>query len=183
VDPAAGTRTFAHGQLAAGVLERCASCHGAVQPMDAVHERPSPCGACHGTDAWTPATFTHDAADGSLAARCAACHRSDIPRDDRLHEPGMAACADCHDTRRWTPAHFEHRRFFVLDRDHDVRCATCHDRRGDFGAYTCYGCHEHSPAGMRQEHAEEGPVRDLDRCARCHRSAEDDGGEHERRGD
>jgi hypothetical protein len=178
-DPARGTKPFAHEQLASDVRARCAACHAGVQPADAVHRRPTPCAACHGTSAWTPATFTHDANDPTLARRCAECHAADLPASDGLHQPSMQACADCHGIERWTPATFEHGRYFQLDRDHDVRCSTCHQDRAQFTSYTCYGCHEHTPAGMQREHAEEGLVRDLDRCARCHRSADGEGeGEH-----
>jgi hypothetical protein len=177
-DPANGTKAFAHEQLSRDVLSRCASCHDAVQPADAVHRGPTPCSACHGTTAWTPATFRHDRADAALASRCAECHAEDVPAGDGLHDPAMRACADCHGVDRWTPATFEHARFFQLDRDHDVRCSTCHQDRGQYARYTCYGCHEHTPAGMQREHAEEGITRNLDQCARCHRSADGEGGEH-----
>jgi hypothetical protein len=182
-DPARATRPFAHETLARDVRARCAACHDAVQPQDAVHRRAAPCSACHRTDAWSPATFRHDSLDGSLAIRCAECHAADLPRDDGLHDPAMRACADCHAVDRWTPATFEHGRWFRLDRDHDVRCATCHEDRQRFAAYTCYGCHEHSRGKMRSAHAEEGIVRDLDRCARCHRSADEHEGGEGRRGD
>lgn len=175
-DPANATTPFAHETLARDVRARCAACHDAVQPADAIHRRPAPCSACHDTRAWKPATFRHVAGDPSLAARCAECHAADVPVRDGLHDPSMRGCADCHGVERWTPATFEHGRFFMLDRDHDVRCATCHEDRQQFTRYTCYGCHEHTPAGMQREHAEEGIARDLERCARCHRSADDEGG-------
>lgn len=37
--------------------------------------------------------------------------------------------------------------------------------------YTCYGCHEHTPANMQAKHREEGVSESLDNCVRCHRSA------------
>jgi len=65
-----------------------------------------------------------------------------------------------------------------------VRCTTCHQDRGQYARYTCYGCHEHTLPGMQREHAEEGITRNLDQCARCHRSADGEGGEHRgRRGE
>ena len=180
-DPANATKPFAHETLARDVRARCAACHDAVQPADAIHRRPAPCSACHTTKAWKPATFRHDATDLALASRCVECHASDLPTADGLHDPTMRACADCHGVERWTPATFEHGRWFQLDRDHDVRCTTCHQDRQQFALYTCYGCHEHTPQGMLRKHEGEVATRDLDRCARCHKSADEhdaEGGGH-----
>jgi hypothetical protein len=74
------------------------------------------------------------------------------------------------------PATFDHDRYFRLDRDHNARCATCHVRN-DYRRYTCYGCHEHTPANIRGEHIEEG-IGDFADCVECHRS----GDKHDARG-
>ena len=67
----------------------------------------------------------------------------------------------------WKPATFDHDKFFVLDRDHDAPCV--HLPPGnDYSRYTCYGCHEHTPAKVRAEHDEEG-IRDFENCVECHR--------------
>lgn len=175
-DPAHATRPFAHDGLAAADRERCGSCHEASRPADATHERlTDECAACHTTEAWTPAQFDHQRFAGSR--RCAACHDADRP-DDGLHADAAANCADCHTTRAWSPADYAHERYFVLDRDHNARCATCHDQPGTYRTYTCYGCHEHTPRNILGEHREEG-IRNLADCVRCHRSAS----EHEGRGD
>lgn len=171
------TVAFAHDRLDATIGSSCATCHEGARPADALHRRTDRCAACHGTDAWTPARFAHDSLDRELAARCGACHARDVPQADGLHGPATSDCAACHGTSRWSPARFEHRAFFVLDADHDVRCATCHTTRGDYRRYTCYGCHEHTVSGMQRVHAEEGLGRRLDDCARCHRQAEGEGGE------
>ena len=55
----------------------------------------------------------------------------------------------------------------MLDRDHDVECATCH-KGNDYSRYTCYGCHEHTLAKVRAEHQEEG-IADFANCVECHR--------------
>mgnify|MGYP003381731295 CR=1 FL=1 len=62
----------------------------------------------------------------------------------------------------------------VLDGDHNATCVTCHTTP-DFKRYTCYGCHEHTPANIRSEHEEEG-IRNFENCVECHRSADDEGG-------
>ena len=71
--------------------------------------------------------------------------------------------------KAWKPATFDHARYFRLDRDHAVACATCHVGN-DYARYTCYGCHEHTPARVRAEHAEEG-ITAFEHCVECHRSA------------
>jgi hypothetical protein len=43
----------------------------------------------------------------------------------------------------------------------------------DYKKYTCYGCHEHTPANIRREHVEEG-IRNFDNCVECHRSGDKD---------
>lgn len=71
----------------------------------------------------------------------------------------------------------------MLDRDHNATCATCHTGEGqtnnDFTRYTCFGCHQHTPANIRAEHAEEG-TRNVDDCVRCHVSVDGEGGERGR---
>lgn len=80
----------------------------------------------------------------------------------------MGSCNQCcHGQERWKPATLDHDKLFVLDRDHDGECATCH-RNNEFSRYTCYGYHEHSPAKVRAEHVKEGiPV--FENCMECHR--------------
>ena len=49
---------------------------------------------------------------------------------------------------------------------------TCHTGN-DYSRYTCYGCHEHTPAKIRAEHQEEG-ISNFTNCVECHRSADKD---------
>ena len=76
---------------------------------------------------------------------------------------------------QWKPSTFNHDKFFVLYRDHNAACSTCHVNN-DLSRYTCYGCHEHTPAKIHAEHVEEG-IRNFDNCVDCHRNADDEGGE------
>ena len=50
--------------------------------------------------------------------------------------------------------------------------------------YTCYDCHEHTPANMQAKHRDEGITENLQNCVRCHRSAsgEPEGKGHGERG-
>ncbi|EWS58946.1 hypothetical protein Y695_04654 [Hydrogenophaga sp. T4] len=61
----------------------------------------------------------------------------------------------------------------MLDRDHNASCETCHKNPADYRQYTCYGCHEHTLANVREEHEEEG-IRNFDNCVKCHRSADEE---------
>ncbi len=164
-------RSFDHARLPAAALPECAACHAADLPTDRRHEGlTAGCGDCHGTDGWRPAQIDH--ARLAPGRACASCHADARPADV-LHK-GAGDCAACHRTRAWVPATFDHARWFVLDRHHGPRCATCHDQPGNYRAYTCYGCHAHTPGNVLAEHREEG-IRNLEDCARCHRS----GSEHE----
>jgi len=133
------------------------------------------CTACHsdhrGVQAYRPVqTFRHGLLAGDVVNLCAGCH---VRPQDGFHASLGDDCAACHDTGDWRRARFDHARWFRFDRHHPATCATCHPA-GAAAGYTCYGCHEHSRAGIRAEHLEEG-IRDFEDCARCHRS----GDEHE----
>ena len=130
------------------------------------------CNQCHTTEHWSPATFDHAALPSATLARCESCHAAPT---DSFHRQITAACTQCHSPQRWKPSTFNHDRFFLLDRDHNATCVTCHTNN-DFTRYTCFGCHEHTPANIRAEHEEEG-IRNFDNCVSCHRSADDEGGE------
>lgn len=175
-DPALATHAFSHEALSATGRERCTGCHASSRPTDGLHrEAGDKCGSCHTTRAWTPATFEHETLSATQRAQCTSCHTGDLPSDP-LHRDVGTDCAACHTTRAWTPATFEHQRYFVLDRDHDASCRTCHTEPANYKAYTCYGCHEHTPANVVGQHREEG-ISNLRDCARCHRSGEGEGGE------
>jgi hypothetical protein len=79
----------------------------------------------------------------------------------------------------WTPATFAHEKHFLLDRDHNVPCATCH-LGNVFSRYTCYGCHEHTVSNIERKHRKEG-ITDFKNCVTCHRSASEEP-EHGRAG-
>ena len=136
------------------------------------------CTACHSDHAgakryeWR-SRFDHALLKTSSRDRCSSCHQT--PSDD-LHRQVEGNCSQCHSQSRWTPATFDHDQYFALDRDHRTRCATCHPRN-DYKQYTCYGCHEHTPANIRREHVEEG-IGDYENCVECHFSAN----EHDIRG-
>ncbi|MBQ0945549.1 class III cytochrome C family protein [Ideonella sp. 4Y16] len=156
-------KPFSHALLKLSVKDQCASCHGA--PKDTVHrDLRLECSQCHGDTAWKPAHFDHQLLTAPVRDRCDSCHNAP---NDRMHRQIKGSCQSCHQTAAWKPATFDHDKSFVLDRDHQASCETCH-RNNDYSRYTCYGCHEHSEAKVRAEHLEEG-IRDFTNCVECHR--------------
>lgn len=161
-------KPFSHGLLKVQARDRCVSCHAA--PKDRIHpDLKVECAQCHKTEAWKPAQFDHALLAKATLDRCESCHKAPT---DRLHRQIQGNCGACHKTEAWRPATFEHDKYFVLDRDHDATCVTCHTSN-DYSRYTCYGCHEHTPANVRAKHVEEG-IRDFENCVECHRSAEEE---------
>ena len=161
-------KPFSHALLRAETRDRCESCHSA--PKNNVHrDLKASCASCHSTDRWTPATFKHELLSQAVLAACEACHKAPT---DNLHRKITGECSQCHTPKAWKPATFDHDKHFVLDGDHNTACETCHTN-SDFSRYTCYGCHEHTPAKVRAEHEEEG-IRDFQNCVKCHRSANEE---------
>ncbi len=136
------------------------------------------CVACHsdhkGVQVFHPiGRFSHDLLKLARRDQCDGCHQG--PQDN-LHRDLVGACGQCHSQTAWTPATFDHERLFSLTGDHQASCNTCHTGK-DYRSYTCYGCHEHSRAGIREEHVEEG-ISDFENCVECHRGGDAEGAEH-----
>lgn len=178
-----------HAPLRGASSQRCMACHKladiglrttggrAIARRDrgpAFHQalREPNCMACHSDHPGPamartqPVRFDHAMLRPDVAGRCQSCH---VAPKDELHRSQPAQCATCHQPPRWKPATFDHSRFFALDRHHNTTCTTCHTG-ADYRRYTCYGCHEHQPAGIIAEHREEG-ITNIENCVRCHRSA------------
>jgi hypothetical protein len=142
---------------------------GTKYPLTGAHKR-TPCASCH-------VGVTKLAQYAQAPATCNGCHA----RDDKHRGTLGANCASCHTTDTWKGAKFEHDVFPV---DHGRRgassCATCHPSTKDYKQYTCYGCHEHSPARVQAQHRGEVRTSNLDNCIACHaggRREEGEGGE------
>jgi hypothetical protein len=156
--------------LRTATRSRCDSCHAA--PTNDLHRALNVgCDKCHKTAAWKPAGFDHAVLGPAERGRCESCHKAPA---DRLHQQITGNCASCHQPSAWKPATFDHDKFFPLDKDHNASCITCH-AGNDYRKYTCYGCHEHTPANMLAKHREEGIGEDLAQCVRCHRNASGEG--------
>lgn len=190
-----------HAPWHGAVAQRCTQCHaladiglrstkGVTLPQQGLktsfHQEliEQDCVACHSDHAGPKLTqrsrkpFSHELLRVAVRDRCESCHAS--PKDE-IHRDLSIGCGQCHRPQAWKPATFEHAKFFILDRDHDATCATCHTGN-DFKRYTCYGCHEHTPAKVRAEHEEEG-IKDFENCVKCHRSADKESAERASRGE
>jgi len=162
-------KPFSHALLQPAAKQDCETCH--AKPTNTMHSALTvDCVQCHQTDAWKPATFAHATLAQTVLARCETCHKAP---GDTLHSQIQGNCGQCHASTAWKPVTFEHAKFFVLARDHNATCITCHVGN-DYSRYTCYGCHEHTPSNIWRKHDEEGIV-NLENCVKCHRSAS---GEH-----
>ena len=131
------------------------------------------CVSCHSDHAGVKryklhGNFNHALLQKEAVDQCQTCHKSPV---DALHKQITGNCAQCHTQQKWTPANFDHDKYFVLDRDHNASCVTCHVRN-DYSRYTCYGCHEHTVANIRSKHVEEG-IREFANCVECHRSSDE----------
>lgn len=156
----------------------CRTCHDGVDRFSGFdHDRTglpltgghgeSSCIDCH-LGVRSPEDFA------SAAGDCVDCHAAE---DVHRGEFGTD-CASCHSSGTWEDARFEHEFPLSHGRRGPSECLTCHaDAPESYDTYTCYGCHEHSPARIRAEHRGE-RVQDIDDCVRCHAT----GREHEREG-
>jgi len=163
-------KPFSHALLRAATRERCEACHAA--PAGELHRAlRSGCAKCHRSDGWKPAGFDHAGLPPAELNRCEGCHQAPA---DTLHRQIAGNCASCHRPQAWKPATFDHAAHFPLDGDHNAPCATCHTG-GDYARYTCYGCHEHTPANIQAKHREEAAGADLQDCVRCHRGGKGEG--------
>ena len=191
-----------HAPLRGAAPARCTTCHAlpdigirttkgvpiaSRKAHPAFHQdlRESNCVACHSEHqgARPPPesrkAFSHALLRSETQALCESCHKAPA---DTLHREMPGGCSKCHAPPAWKPATFDHARLFLLEGDHDTACVTCHVGN-DYGRYTCYGCHEHTPSNIRSKHVREG-IQDFSNCVSCHRSSREGAeGGGRRRGD
>jgi hypothetical protein len=169
-----------------GTPQTCYACHQA----DDTHqgELGTDCQICHTPSGWDEVIFNHasttfpltgahlplacpdchSGGDFSQASgACASCHA-----DPDFHLGLFSSdCAACHATKAWSPARFDQAHTFPLNHgEAPSDCRLCHP--ASLNEYTCYGCHEHSPAEIEEEHLEE-DIRDFQDCMRCHPDGEE----------
>jgi hypothetical protein len=165
-----------------GTPQDCYACHEA----DDAHEGQfgQDCAQCHTPEDWEQAVFDHEQAAFPLTGvhvevECLQCHKGGVFRGisrecqgchvDPSYHAGLfgADCAACHRTAAWVPAQYNRTHTFPLAHGEQSPspCRTCHPDA--VRTYTCYSCHEHDPAGIEEEHREEG-IADFQNCVSCH---------------
>lgn len=126
--------------------------HAAVWPLEGRHQSTA-CLGCH--EQPRSDTATRD---------CEACHL-----EPQIHFGAFGTdCAACHTAAGWLPAQLI-RHDFPLNHGEgaEVACVTCHETV--YVEYTCYGCHEHDPVEIAEEHREDGiTMPQLADCVSCH---------------
>jgi hypothetical protein len=166
---------------------------------------PTQCQTCHTTNAWRPATSDHSKTRFPLTGAharvdCARCHvggrYTGTPTDcNSCHQSDYAAttnpnhrsagfplqCQSCHSTNAWKPASFDHdgRYFPIYSGKHRGKwtsCSDCHVSSGNYRAFECILCHEHSNrAKVDGDHkGERGYVYASSACYQCHRNGRAD---------
>lgn len=94
---------------------------------------------------------------------CVACHA----KDDKHAGSFGQQCEQCHNPTGWANATFDHTIFPVTHgrQERVAVCATCHP--DGVKTYTCFGCHQHTPANVVGEH-EGRSLASLTNCITCH---------------
>jgi hypothetical protein len=170
----------------------CASCHEQMNPaFMARHEKAfgKTCLLCHNGKGADGTNFDHNKLAFKLTGKhktvaCKQCHTDasslkdpqKAPREciachakDDNHQGSFGAqCGQCHSTDSWGGAKFDHKVFPVSHgaRGQTTPCTTCHPNSTN--SYSCYGCHEHTPANTQREHPKLTPAQLAD-CIKCHK--------------
>ena len=162
---------------------------------------PTTCQNCHNTSAWKPASFDHQATRFPLTGAhtrvdctrchvggrytgtpsdCYACHQANYAGTTNPNHPAAnfpTQCLSCHTTATWRPASFDHdARYFPIysgkHRGKWTSCAECHVSSGNYKAFECIFCHEHSNrTKVDGDHKDErGYVYASSACYQCHRN-------------
>jgi len=174
-----------------GTPTECIGCH---EEDDAHAGRlGQDCAHCHTPTDWQQSIFDH-AETGFLLTgshnriECTQCHADGqfqgVPQEcAACHaEPAFHAglfesnCENCYSTDAWSPAQFGLPHMFPTShgRQGPSTCQTCHP--STLAGYTCYGCHEHDPGEIAEEHRDEG-ISDFQDCTRCHPTGREEEGE------
>jgi hypothetical protein len=188
----AGARTSADLRAAP---QDCFTCHRNQDPH--AGQFGQDCAACHTTEDWSNAFFDHSVAafqltGAHLQVSCRECHLQGAngsifkgtPQDCQAchHEPEyhlglfQIDCAACHTALAWSPANYDEPHTFPMNHGENglSPCRVCHSDQ--LQNYTCYGCHEHDPVEIENEHREEG-ITSFSDCTRCHPTGQEEEGE------
>ena len=175
-----------------GTPQDCYACHAEDDEHNGQYG--SECAACHTPIDWEQATFDHTLTAFPLTGAhnsvdCADCHQNSVyagtPQEcvachaDPVFHQGLfsSVCTDCHTTTAWSPAEYNQSHTFPFNHGESgvSACTVCHDPT--LNTYTCYSCHEHTPANIDSKHREEG-INNYTNCMECHPTGREDEGDH-----
>jgi hypothetical protein len=105
---------------------------------------------------------------------CVSCHAEPLVPTVHKYRYG-SNCESCHTTTAFKGATFTHTIFSINHGRRNNTCATCHQDLNNLVLYTCYDCHEHTPAKEERRHARPNIAKTLaarqialDNCIECH---------------
>jgi len=170
-----------------------------TDPNHQAAQFPVQCETCHNTVNWEDADWDHDQTqfpltgahvtvlctnchtDGQytgLASDCFSCHESEYnSTTDPDHQTSGFSnqCENCHNTAAWDQATWDHdAQYFPIDTGKHQQawdtCEDCHVIPGDYKAFECILCHEHSnEADLANKHKEEQNYEyNSQACYSCH---------------
>jgi hypothetical protein len=172
-----------------GLAATCVGCH---QDAD-IHQGAygSDCAGCHTPVAWAQVTFDHNQTGfpltgAHLNTACAGCHANQrfagtpstcvaCHAEPQVHLGQFGTdCTSCHSTSTWEGAVFNHTFPLTHGGEGTIPCATCHANPQQYTVYTCYNCHAHPQAATQALHQHEGIGGNIDDCARCHATGQEE---------
>ncbi len=185
-----------HSQTYVGTSQTCYGCHSGdftavVDPNHVTNNFDQLCTNCHGTTAWSPATFDHNLTQFPLtgghaglqcltchstgytntSTACYSCHQGDF---EGVTDPNHMTnnfdhnCVTCHTTTAWTPSTFNHSTTgFALTGGHTgLQCVACHSAGYTNTPADCYSCHQGDFAAVTDPNHVTNGFSHL--CAECH---------------
>ncbi len=185
-----------HSQTYTGTSQTCYGCHSGdftavADPNHVTNNFDQLCTNCHGTTAWTPATFDHNLTQFPLtgghaglqclnchgtgytntSAACYSCHQGDF---EAVADPNHVTnnfdhnCVTCHTTSAWTPSTFNHSTTgFALTGGHTgLQCVACHSTGYTNTPADCYSCHQGDFAAVTDPNHVTNGFSHL--CTECH---------------
>ena len=99
---------------------------------------------------------------------CHSCHQQRDPAFQARHDSTFGTnCLLCHKTGGGL-GNFNHSMFPLNHGNRGVAsaCTVCHTTK-DYRAYTCFGCHAHTPSNVVREH-EGKSLAQIQDCVKCH---------------
>ena len=132
----------------------CLDCHDGVDRMsDFDHVKVFPLAGSHASSVCETCHVNRRGAGRifkGTPTECTQCHT-----EPQIHAGFFGLqCEYCHSTDAWVPAQLSQHTFPLSHGEQGVlECQKCHTN--SYTTYTCYGCHEHQPGEIEEQHVED----------------------------